>query len=41
MPLQTLANLTICQLGEDGTLMVGNPKGQCDVIVDVVGYFVD
>ncbi|MEJ7800185.1 MAG: hypothetical protein WKF60_06680, partial [Ilumatobacter sp.] len=36
---QTLANLAFCRVGTDGTVMVGNPLQDCDIIVDVVGYF--
>ena len=39
LPGQTLANLTICQLGPDGTIMLTSPKAECDVIVDIVGFF--
>ena len=38
-PGQTLANLVICQLGADGTIMLTSPKAECDVIVDIVGFF--
>ena len=37
---QTLANLVICQLGETGNLHIGNPIAECDVLADVLGYFV-
>ncbi len=37
---QTLANLVICQLGDTGNLHIGNPLAACDVLADVLGYFV-
>jgi uncharacterized protein (DUF1501 family) len=39
-PGQTVANLVICQLGDGGRLMLQNPLANCDVIVDVMGFFV-
>ncbi len=37
---QTLANLVICRLGDGGALTVANPVANCDVLADVLGYFV-
>jgi len=36
---QTVANLVICRLGEDGALLFASPVSPCDVIADVLGYF--
>ena len=41
MPRQTIANLVICRLGAGGAVDLANELGNCDVIVDVFGYFVD
>jgi hypothetical protein len=41
MPGQTIANLVICRIGEDGAVEVGNPRADCDVVADVLGYFED
>jgi uncharacterized protein (DUF1501 family) len=38
---RTIANLVICRLGEGGALMLGNSLANCDLIADVLGYFVD
>ncbi len=38
-PGQTIANLVICRLG-DGAVEIASPKANCDVIADVLGYFV-
>ena len=38
---QTVANLVICRLGEDGGLRFASPVSHCDLIADVLGYFVD
>jgi uncharacterized protein (DUF1501 family) len=40
LPGQTLANLVICRLGDNGNLMISNPKATCDVLADVMGWFV-
>ena len=40
MPGQTIANLVICRLGESGALTIANPLADCEVIADVLGYFV-
>jgi hypothetical protein len=40
-PGQTIANLVICRLGEEGAVVIANPIANCDVIADVLGYFVD
>jgi hypothetical protein len=37
---QTVANLVICRLGYEGALLFANPVAPCDVIADVLGYFV-
>jgi uncharacterized protein (DUF1501 family) len=39
-PGQTIANLVICRLGEGGAVEIANPKAACDVLADVLGYFV-
>lgn len=41
MPGQTIANLVICRIGEDGALTIANELSECEVIADVLGYFVD
>jgi uncharacterized protein (DUF1501 family) len=38
---QTLANLVVCRLGETGAVDISNANGECDVIADLLGYFVD
>lgn len=38
---QTIANLVICRLGDEGALSIANPIANCDVLADVLGYFVD
>ena len=38
---QTVANLVICRLGQEGALQLANPVASCDVLADVMGYFVD
>ena len=38
-PGQTIANLVICRLG-DGAVEISSPRANCDVIADVLGYFV-
>jgi len=38
-PGQTIANLVICRLG-DGGVEIASPRANCDVIADVLGYFV-
>jgi len=40
MPGQTIANLVICQLGDNGNLSIANPIAQCDVLADVMGFVV-
>lgn len=40
VPGRVAANLVICRLGEDGSVVVANPVSECDVIGDVMGYFV-
>jgi uncharacterized protein (DUF1501 family) len=40
-PGQTIANLVICRLGDEGAVAIANPRANCDVIADVLGYFVD
>lgn len=39
-PGQTIANLVICRLGEGGALTIANEIAECQVIADVLGYFV-
>ena len=39
-PGQTIANLVVCRLGEGGALTLDNPIGPCDVLADVMGYFI-
>jgi len=38
---ETLSNLVIAQLGDDGAVQIGNPVQECHVIADVMGYFID
>ncbi len=38
---QTVANLVICRLGTTGALQLASPVSACDLIADVLGYFVD
>ena len=38
---QTIANLVICRLGNGGALELASPIASCDLIADVLGYFVD
>jgi uncharacterized protein (DUF1501 family) len=38
---QTVANLVICRLGDDAALRFASPVSNCDVIADVLGYFID
>lgn len=38
---QTTANLVICRLGASGALRFASPPAPCDLIADVLGYFVD
>ena len=38
-PGQTIANLVICRIGEEGAVEIANPRGSCDVLADVLGYF--
>lgn len=38
---QTVANLVICRLGAGGALRLASPAAPCDLIADVLGYFVD
>jgi uncharacterized protein (DUF1501 family) len=40
-PGQTIANLVVCRLGDEGALSITNPITDCDVIADVLGFFVD
>jgi hypothetical protein len=37
---QTIANLVICRVGTDRSVSLGNPIADCDLIADVLGYFV-
>jgi streptogramin lyase len=38
-PDQTIPNLAIVKIGDDGSIMIANAVGAVHVIVDVVGYF--
>jgi uncharacterized protein (DUF1501 family) len=38
---KTVANLVICRLGTGGALQLGSPINECDLIADVLGFFVD
>ncbi len=38
---QTIANLVICRLGSGGALELASPVASCDLIADVLGYFID
>jgi hypothetical protein len=40
VPGRAIANLVVCRLGADGALSIANPRASCDVIADVLGYFV-
>ncbi len=40
LPGQTLANLVICRLGAGGAVTFGNKRAECDVLADVLAYFV-
>ena len=40
-PGRVIANLVICRLGSDGAVAIANPTGECHVVADVFGYFVD
>ncbi len=40
VPGQTVANLVICQLGAEASLSITSPPADCDVIADVLGYFI-
>ncbi len=40
-PGQALANLVICRLGEAGAVDLALVRGECEVIADLLGYFVD
>ena len=40
-PGQTVANLVICRLGQGGALRMSSPAAPCDLVADVLGYFVD
>ena len=39
LPGQTIANLVICRIGDEGSVEIGNPRANCDVLADVLGYF--
>jgi uncharacterized protein (DUF1501 family) len=41
VPGQTIANLVICRLGDEGALTIANKLSECQVIADVLGYFVE
>ena len=41
IPGRTSANLVICRLGAGGAVTISNPISECDVIGDVMGFFVD
>ena len=38
---QTVANLVICRLGTTGAVQLASPVSACDLIADVLGYFID
>ena len=40
-PGQTVANLVICRLGYGGALRLASPAAPCDLVADVLGYFID
>lgn len=40
-PGGAIANLVICRLGAGGALSIGNVLSNCDVIADLLGYYVD
>lgn len=40
IPGRVSANLVICRLGEEGAVTIANPVAECEVIGDVMGYFV-
>ncbi len=37
---QTIANLVICRVGEQQSVSLANPLAGCDLVADVLGYFV-
>jgi uncharacterized protein (DUF1501 family) len=37
---QTIANLVICRLGSGGAVRLASPPAPCDLLADVLGYFV-
>lgn len=37
---QTVANLVICRIGRDGSLVFANKLAHCGIVADVLGYFV-
>ncbi len=37
---QTVANMVICRLGAGGALRLASPVSSCDLIADVLGYFI-
>jgi uncharacterized protein (DUF1501 family) len=41
LPGQTIANLVICRLGSGGAVTIANELSECEVIADVLGYFVE
>lgn len=41
LPGQTIANLVICRIGDEGAVTIANQLSQCEVIADVLGYFVE
>ncbi|MEZ5297083.1 MAG: hypothetical protein R2697_12645 [Ilumatobacteraceae bacterium] len=36
----TIANLVICRIGDQQSVSLANPLADCDLIADVLGYFV-
>jgi uncharacterized protein (DUF1501 family) len=37
---QTIANLVVCRVGSGGALRLASPVAPCDLVADVLGYFV-
>lgn len=40
VPGRAAANLVICRVGAGGSVSIASPRGECDVVGDVMGYFV-
>jgi uncharacterized protein (DUF1501 family) len=39
-PGLTIANLVVCRIGQGGAVSMRNPIASCDLVADVLGYFV-